>query len=102
MGLNLTMASTVVLCEPWWNPFAEMQAIDRTHRIGQTREVRVFRLATPGTVEERVLALQERKQAMAAATLGEASRSRRVDAARLSERDFMQLFGVADGEADGY
>ena len=55
VGLNLTVASTVILCEPWWNPFVEAQAIDRVHRIGQDKPVDVVRLVVPGTVEERIL-----------------------------------------------
>ncbi len=61
LGLNLTRASYVVLFDPWWNPATEIQAIDRTHRIGQTRPVNVYRLFSTGTIEEKVLQLQERK-----------------------------------------
>lgn len=61
-GLNLTAADTVVLLDPWWNPAAEAQAVDRAHRIGQERPVFVYRLIASGTVEERVSALQERKK----------------------------------------
>jgi len=61
-GLNLTAADTVILYDPWWNPMVENQAIDRTHRIGQTKKVQVFRLITKGTVEEKILALQEAKK----------------------------------------
>lgn len=60
-GLNLTSADTVILIDPWWNPMIENQAIDRTHRIGQTRKVQVFRLITKGTVEEKIIALQQNK-----------------------------------------
>jgi len=61
-GLNLTAADTVILYDPWWNPMVENQAIDRTHRIGQTRKVQVFRLITKGTVEEKIVALQNSKR----------------------------------------
>jgi len=61
MGINLTAADTVILIDPWWNPMIENQAIDRTHRIGQTRKVQVFRLITKGTVEEKILNLQMNK-----------------------------------------
>ncbi|MEN6444604.1 MAG: DEAD/DEAH box helicase [Candidatus Cloacimonas sp.] len=61
-GLNLTAADTVILYDPWWNPMVENQAIDRTHRIGQTQKVQVFRLITKGTVEEKILQLQESKR----------------------------------------
>jgi superfamily II DNA or RNA helicase len=65
-GLNLTGADTVVHFDPWWNPAAEAQATDRAHRIGQTRVVTSYKLVCPGTVEERVLALQEEKRALLA------------------------------------
>ena len=61
-GLNLTEADLVYLLDPWWNPAAEAQAIDRAHRIGQDRPVTVRRLVAAGTIEEKVLALQRRKQ----------------------------------------
>jgi SNF2 family DNA or RNA helicase len=66
-GLNLTAADTVIHFDPWWNPAVEMQATDRAHRIGQTRPVTVYRLLTRGTVEEKVLQLQAKKRALAAA-----------------------------------
>jgi prepilin-type processing-associated H-X9-DG protein len=61
LGLNLISADTVILYDPWWNPMVENQAIDRTHRIGQTRKVQVFRLITKGTVEEKIVNLQQHK-----------------------------------------
>ncbi|MFD1721906.1 DEAD/DEAH box helicase [Amnibacterium endophyticum] len=61
-GLNLTEADLVYLLDPWWNPQAEQQAIDRAHRIGQDKPVTVRRLVAAGTIEEKVLALQRRKQ----------------------------------------
>lgn len=64
-GLNLTAADIVVHFDPWWNPAAETQATDRAHRIGQTKPVTVFRLLTRNTVEEKVVALQASKQALA-------------------------------------
>ncbi|TVQ07954.1 MAG: hypothetical protein EA364_16115 [Balneolaceae bacterium] len=64
-GLNLTAADYVFIMDPWWNPAAERQAMDRTHRIGQKNNVFVYRLTTPGTVEEKILRLQERKQGLA-------------------------------------
>ena len=70
-GLNLTAASHVVLFDPWWNPAVEAQAIDRTHRIGQTRAVVAYRLYAEGTVEERIAELQQRKAALARDVLGE-------------------------------
>ncbi len=65
VGLNLTAADYVFLLDPWWNPAVERQAIDRTHRIGQTRAVTAYRLVARDTVEEKVLALQDRKRALA-------------------------------------
>ncbi|RPF22023.1 DEAD/DEAH box helicase [Myceligenerans xiligouense] len=60
-GVNLTEADYVYLLDPWWNPATEAQAVDRTHRIGQTRNVMVFRMVSAGTIEEKVMALKERK-----------------------------------------
>jgi len=65
-GLNLTAADTVVHFDPWWNPAAEAQATDRAHRLGQTRTVTSYKLICSGTVEEKVLALQEQKRALLA------------------------------------
>jgi len=61
-GLNLTGADYVVLFDPWWNPAVETQATDRAHRIGQTRQVFAYKLIAKGTVEEKVLALQQKKR----------------------------------------
>jgi len=61
-GLNLTSADTVMIYDPWWNPATELQAADRTHRIGQTRPVRSLKLLIKDSIEEKILALQERKQ----------------------------------------
>lgn len=69
-GLNLTAASYVFLLDPWWNPAAEMQAVDRAHRIGQKRAVNAYRLVCRDTVEERVLELQDKKKSLYEAILG--------------------------------
>ncbi|MDO5066990.1 MAG: DEAD/DEAH box helicase [Propionibacteriaceae bacterium] len=61
-GLTLTEADYVFVLDPWWNPAAENQAVDRTHRIGQSRSVNVYRLVATDTIEEKVMALQERKR----------------------------------------
>ncbi len=74
-GLNLTAADHVFLLDPWWNPAVEEQAADRAHRIGQDRPVSVYRLVARETVEERILALQERKRALAEAALSGADRA---------------------------
>ena len=60
-GLNLTEADYCFLMDPWWNPATEAQAVDRTHRIGQTRNVMVYRLIAKDTIEEKVMALKARK-----------------------------------------
>ena len=70
VGLNLSGADTVVHFDPWWNPAVEDQATDRAHRIGQTRVVTSYKLITRGTVEEKILQLQNRKREVIRATLG--------------------------------
>lgn len=70
VGLNLTAADYVFILDPWWNPAAEAQAIDRTHRIGQTRQIFAYRLIARNTVEEKILALQKSKRQLADAILG--------------------------------
>jgi non-specific serine/threonine protein kinase len=62
VGLNLTAADYVIHIDPWWNPAVEIQATDRTHRIGQKKPVFVYKLITRGTVEEKILLLQEKKK----------------------------------------
>ena len=80
-GLTLTEADYVFVMDPWWNPAAEEQAIDRAHRIGQTHKVNVYRLAATDTIEQKVLELQERKRALVAAVVdGEAVGKGRLDA----------------------
>ncbi len=78
-GLNLTAASYVVLYDPWWNPAVEAQAIDRTHRIGQTEHVIAYRLLARDTVEEKIRALQKEKAALAAAVVQEESLAKVLD-----------------------
>jgi superfamily II DNA or RNA helicase len=73
LGLNLTAADHVFILDPWWNPAAEDQAADRAHRIGQNRPVMVYRLVAEETVEERILALQDKKRALSEAALGGAA-----------------------------
>ena len=85
-GLNLTAADHVFLCDPWWNPAVEAQAADRAHRIGQTRPVFVYRLVAAGTVEERILALQDSKRALMDAALGDGAA-----AAGLTKEDLLAL-----------
>jgi hypothetical protein len=71
LGLNLTAAEYVFLLDPWWNPAVEAQAVDRAHRIGQTRSVFAYRLIARDTVEEKVLELQKTKKDLAAAIIGQ-------------------------------
>jgi hypothetical protein len=71
LGLNLTAAEYVFLLDPWWNPAVEAQAIDRTHRIGQTRQVFAYRIIARDTVEEKVLQLQQSKRDLAEAIISE-------------------------------
>lgn len=61
MALNLTAASRVFLMDPWWNPAVEYQAMDRIHRLGQHRSITITRYIVSGTIEERILSLQEKK-----------------------------------------
>lgn len=92
-GLNLTGASVVVHADPWWNAAATDQATDRAHRIGQNREVDVYKVVAKGTIEERIVALQEAKRDLAdsviAATAGEAL-------AGLTRERLAELLGEAD------
>jgi SNF2 family DNA or RNA helicase len=83
VGLNLTAADTVIHYDPWWNPAVENQATDRAHRIGQKNKVFVYKLVVAGSIEEKILALQEKKAELAAGVLSE-------DAAALSK------FGESD------
>lgn len=85
-GLNLTAADHVFLVDPWWNPAVEDQAADRTHRIGQDKPVLVYRLVAEDTVEERIIALQQRKRALAEAALGGADQ-----AAAITREDLLAL-----------
>jgi SNF2 family DNA or RNA helicase len=82
-GLNLTSASYVILYDPWWNPAVEAQAIDRSHRIGQTHTVNAYRLIAPGTVEEKIWDLQQRKAQTIADVLGEQGFARSLTKADL-------------------
>ncbi|SDO59260.1 Superfamily II DNA or RNA helicase, SNF2 family [Nakamurella panacisegetis] len=70
-GLNLTEADYCILLDPWWNPATEAQAIDRAHRIGQTKTVMVYRLVAKGTIEEKVMALKEGKAKLFASVMSE-------------------------------
>jgi SNF2 family DNA or RNA helicase len=91
-GLNLVSADTVVHYDPWWNPAAQAQATDRAYRIGQKRPVFVHNLYVAGSVEERVLALQQKKRWLSNALLGDAG-----PAAPISEGEIDALFAPLEG-----
>jgi SNF2 family DNA or RNA helicase len=84
-GLNLTAASYAILYDPWWNPAVEAQAIDRTHRIGQTQPVFAYRLVADNTVEQKIRAMQREKAALAAAVVQEESLASVLDLASLRQ-----------------
>ncbi len=88
IGLNLTAADYVYIVDPWWNPAVEQQAIDRTHRIGQTKNIFAYRLICKDTLEEKMLQLQERKRALAADLVSDDSAFQR----RLTKDDIEFLF----------
>lgn len=90
LGLNMVAACHVILLDLWWNPTTEDQAVDRAHRIGQTRPVTVSRLTIKDTVEDRILALQEEKRKMVASAFGEDQTG--GSATRLTVEDLKYLF----------
>ncbi|KAI7715894.1 hypothetical protein KC353_g5752 [Hortaea werneckii] len=90
-GLNLNMASQVIIMDPFWNPFIEEQAIDRSHRLGQTRPVQVHKLLIKNTVEDRIMEIQERKREFVGEALDEAAGK---NLSRLNVQDLAYLFGV--------
>ena len=90
-GLNLTEADHVFIMDPWWNPAAEQQAVDRIHRIGQDKEVRVYRLVAEGTIEEKVMQLKESKAALFDAVVGEGE----FASAAVTAEDVRELFAPA-------
>jgi SNF2 family DNA or RNA helicase len=89
-GLNLTEADYCFVLDPWWNPAAEAQAVDRTHRIGQTETVMVYRLVAQGTIEEKVMELKARKEELFKSVMGDDALSR----AALSADEIRELIGV--------
>ena len=90
VGLNLTMADTVIHYDPWWNPAVEAQATDRAHRIGQDKSVFVYKLICTGTVEEKIQDMQQRKADLAQAVLEGGT----TQALRFDESDLAELFGI--------
>ena len=91
-GLNLTGADMVIHYDPWWNPAAEQQAVDRIHRIGQDKEVHVYRLVAEGTIEEKVMQLKESKAALFDAVVGEGE----FASAAVTAEDVRELFALPD------
>ncbi|KAG2749716.1 hypothetical protein P692DRAFT_20833145 [Suillus brevipes Sb2] len=87
-GLNLTCCNNVVLVDMWWNPALEDQAFDRAHRFGQKRDVNIFKLTIPETVEERILELQEKKRALTKAALS----GEKMKNMKLGMDDLLALF----------
>ncbi|HET6582146.1 MAG TPA: C-terminal helicase domain-containing protein, partial [Nannocystaceae bacterium] len=77
-GLNLTAADHVILLDPWWNPAVEDQAADRAHRIGQDKPVLVHRMVARATVEEGILALQQRKRMLAESAVADGAAATRI------------------------
>jgi SNF2 family DNA or RNA helicase len=90
VGLNLTAADYVFILDPWWNPAAEAQAIDRAHRIGQHKNVIAYRLLARGTVEERVAELQDKKRRLVSALMDDTKNL----SGRLTRKDLEALLDL--------
>ncbi|MCI7791466.1 MAG: SWF/SNF helicase family protein, partial [Lachnospiraceae bacterium] len=88
-GLNLTSADIVIHFDPWWNVAAQNQATDRTHRIGQKNVVTVYKLIAKGTIEEKIVKLQEMKQELADQVLS----GENMDKTTLSKEELLELLG---------
>ncbi|UKZ67430.1 uncharacterized protein TrAtP1_008589 [Trichoderma atroviride] len=97
LGLNLTAATRVIIIEPFWNPFVEEQAIDRVHRLTQTIDVVVYKLTVTHTVEDGILALQEKKRLLAEQTIEGSSRK---GALKLGINEIIDLFKPIHGRED--
>lgn len=91
VGINLTQADYAVLADPWWNPAAENQAVDRAHRIGQTRPVHVYRMVARDTIEEKVMALQDAKRKLISGVLDAGEGAEATGGSRLSAEDVRML-----------
>lgn len=87
-GLNLTAADTVIHYDPWWNPAVENQATDRAHRIGQGKTVFVYKIVTKGTVEEKIIAMQNKKRSLAESLYSDKS----TGESKITENDLKALF----------
>ena len=95
-GLNLNCASQVIILDPFWNPFIEEQAIDRAHRIGQMRDVHVHRVLIPDTIEDRIMALQDKKRDLINQALDEKAAQK---VSRLGREELIYLFGSSERDA---
>jgi SNF2 family DNA or RNA helicase len=87
-GLNLMAADTVIIYDPWWNPAVESQAVDRAHRIGQNKTVSVYRLVTENSVEQKIMALKEKKSKLVDALVNENG----LSTLKLAKADLENLF----------
>ena len=95
VGLNLTSASRVIMLDMWWNPAIEEQAIDRVHRIGQTRRVVVHKLTIKNSIDEQIGLLQAKKREAASGALGDGViRRKGQTASKLSLEDVLFLFSM--------
>jgi len=90
LGLNLTSADNVIIFDPWWNPFAESQAIDRSHRMGQKKTVNVYKLIAKNTIEDKILKLQKNKKRSFDILLGDSLKNSR----KINFNDFKELFDL--------
>ncbi|KAJ5884727.1 hypothetical protein N7495_009237 [Penicillium taxi] len=90
-GLNLTMANHVIMFDPFWNPYVELQAIDRCYRIGQTKKVFVHRILIQNSIEDRIIELQENKMELIEGALNEGGK---YEVSSLSTREMAGLFGI--------
>jgi SNF2 family DNA or RNA helicase len=88
VGLNLTAADTIIHYDPWWNPAVENQATDRAHRLGQDKPVFVYKLIVAGSIEEKILALQEKKASLVSSILSEGQ----ANAPKFTPEDLAALF----------
>jgi SNF2 family DNA or RNA helicase len=94
VGLNLTAADTVIHYDPWWNPAVENQATDRVHRLGQDKPVFVYKLIAAGSVEEKIVAMQQQKAALANAILSDEAAGAGKFSADVLEALFAPIPGV--------
>ena len=97
-GLNLVGADVVIHYDPWWNFAVENQASDRAHRIGQKRSVQVIKLITEGTIEEKIIKIQENKRALSENILGKNNGNNNKDSKEIFEMDEKELMELLSFE----